>query len=514
MSSKISWNILIPATIGLFINAAAIIVLSNMYYQSSEMLGLILLIFGLFSVMVILMQHKLMDKNIKPIRQFNNMLNAMHLKNTNDLTLRMYTNGKKESEVKNPLLSNGFLMNKYLDKIDKEFSESLYSIADTAERSMPISTGLVHVRESLDETANMATQVATASQQMGATIQEISFNISSAASLSESTLQQAQEGGEMVKQADNATQEMSDAVIHVSAEVSTLREKADEVGNIVKVINEISEQTNLLALNAAIEAARAGEAGRGFAVVADEVRKLAENTQTSIKMIESTINDIQGGIKNVAAGVQQVTGSSRIQTEMSEETNKVFNGILESVHQLNDSMSNIASAVEEQSSATSEIVQSVDTVAHTTEQSQQIAHNLIKDTDDMIQRLIDLSNKFSRFTLKSNGTYFAAAKIGHINFMKRVFDCYAEKESHMKLPDHHDCSFGQFFYGKGQEMFGNDPAFKDLEHTHKVIHDKGHEVIELSAQKDRVRAGEVMDDLEETVHSFIERLDRLIQKYQ
>jgi methyl-accepting chemotaxis protein len=201
-----------------------------------------------------------------------------------------------------------------LDNMKHSLAQMICSIAATAEHlasaSEQISTSASQQAMTAGSQKDQTAQVATALQEMGATVQQVSENSARAAEASRKAAETARQGGVVVEQTLLKMQVIADSVRGTAGKVEELGKRSDQIGRIVGVINDIADQTNLLALNAAIEAARAGEQGRGFAVVADEVRKLAERTTTSTKeianMIEAVQNETRLAVQAMEAGTSQV----------------------------------------------------------------------------------------------------------------------------------------------------------------------------------------------------------------
>ncbi|MFY0664520.1 MAG: methyl-accepting chemotaxis protein [Natronospirillum sp.] len=163
-------------------------------------------------------------------------------------------------------------------------------------------------------------QVATAMNEMTATVQEVAKNAEEASSAAQDCEVQTKEGGKLVRHTIDLTKQLADEVDHSTEAVNELKVAGDQIGSVLDVISGIAEQTNLLALNAAIEAARAGEAGRGFAVVADEVRTLSQRTQESTGKIETLVTNLQ---KTAESGVQAMARSSDLAATTREPAEKM-----------------------------------------------------------------------------------------------------------------------------------------------------------------------------------------------
>jgi len=211
------------------------------------------------------------------------------------------------------------------------------------------------------------TATAAAVEQMTVGIGHIADSAEQAVSFSRQSEELSRKGSQVIHGAASEMSKIADSVEASSAIISTLEQQSNEISAVVNVIKEIADQTNLLALNAAIEAARAGEQGRGFAVVADEVRKLAERTTLSTQEIASTIQKIQGGTQNavqsMVAGVEQVRSGTALAQEAGTSIREIESGAQQVVGVVND----ISNSLREQSAASDEIARNVENIARMVE---------------------------------------------------------------------------------------------------------------------------------------------------
>jgi methyl-accepting chemotaxis protein len=213
-----------------------------------------------------------------------------------------------------------------------------------------------------DQTA----QVATAMQQMASTVLQISENSNNAANASRKAAETARTGGKVVDETLANMRAIAASVGETAKKVEELGKHSDQIGQIIGVIDDIADQTNLLALNAAIEAARAGEQGRGFAVVADEVRKLADRTSTATKEIARMITTIQSETKNVVAAME--AGSRQVEQglESTSKAGQSLNAIIQMSEGVGDMITHIATAATEQSTTTEHINNSIEQITKIT----------------------------------------------------------------------------------------------------------------------------------------------------
>jgi len=212
-------------------------------------------------------------------------------------------------------------------------------------------------------------QVATAMNQMAATVQEVAHNAEQASEAASAADQQAREGDRVVNEAIKQIERLADEVGHSTEAMGQLKRESDKIGGVLDVIKSVAQQTNLLALNAAIEAARAGEAGRGFAVVADEVRSLAQRTQKSTEEIEQLIAGLQSGTQQVAAVMDNSRGLTESSVELTRRAGTSLESITRTVSTIQNMNQQIAAAAEQQSAVAEEINRSVMTVRDVSDQT-------------------------------------------------------------------------------------------------------------------------------------------------
>jgi len=257
----------------------------------------------------------------------------------------------------------GIYFNLFIEKIQRAMSQVAHVTDRLASSSAELSSTSKELSRGANEQTSRMVQSASAVEEMTMTAGEVARNSTEAASLAQETSATARSGYEIMGQTVTGMQHVSEAVGQSARIITELGKSSDQIGEIVRVIEDIADQTNLLALNAAIEAARAGEQGRGFAVVADEVRKLAERTTKATKEISDMIRQIQQDTKNAVTSMEEGTNQVTGGVNLANQTGEALEKIQEMVNQTASMIQQIAGAAEEQSTATGQIAGDLEAVA-------------------------------------------------------------------------------------------------------------------------------------------------------
>ncbi|MDB6050718.1 MAG: histidine kinase, region, chemotaxis sensory transducer region: chemotaxis sensory [Pseudomonas sp.] len=290
-----------------------------------------------------------------------------------------------------------------MQKMQEKLRDTLQHISGSATQ---LASAAEELNTVTDESArglvqqnNEIEQAATAVNQMTSAVEEVARNAVSTSDASKDATRSAGDGRDLVMETVNAIERMSGDVKSTAELVGNLANESRDIGKVLDVIRGLADQTNLLALNAAIEAARAGEAGRGFAVVADEVRALAHRTQQSTSEIERMIGSIQGG-------TEQAVNSMRNSTERAESTLNIAKGaglaldtINMAIVQINERNLVIASAAEEQAQVAREVDRNLVNIRDLSVQSSTGAHQTSAASNELSRLALDLNNMVARFSL-------------------------------------------------------------------------------------------------------------------
>lgn len=275
-----------------------------------------------------------------------------------------------------------------------------FSVADTVRDSVVMVRATTDAMASAaEDVAVQATTIATASEEMSATSGDIARNCLYAAESAQKATEQTHSGSQLVQSSSRLMENIAQRVNVSSQTVEGLGQRSDQIGAIVSTIQDIADQTNLLALNAAIEAARAGEQGRGFAVVADEVRALAERTTKATKeiaaMIKAIQNETQSAVSSMSEGVDEVKRG----TAETARSGEALEDILNKINELTVQISQVATAAEEQTATTQEITNNIQMITDVVNRNVENAHSTTQATTTLAREVDNLHELVGHFRL-------------------------------------------------------------------------------------------------------------------
>ncbi|MBF0559156.1 MAG: methyl-accepting chemotaxis protein [Nitrospirae bacterium] len=266
-----------------------------------------------------------------------------------------------------------------------------------ASESANLSASSEQMSKGVSEQSARASQIAAASTEMSQTVVDVAQNTSRIALSATETLKFANNSKEIFATAANNSTEMATSVNNLSGDIMALGEHSNQIGEIIKVIKEIADQTNLLALNAAIEAARAGEQGRGFAVVADEVRKLAEKTSKATSEIGGMIGTMQSQVEKAVTAIGETTGKVVEGAEKTAKAGDALDGVVDNMGQLQSMVQQIASAAEEMSTVSDTISCDIETVANVSVETSESSAHVARTAADLARLSSELKGIVSQF---------------------------------------------------------------------------------------------------------------------
>ncbi|SEF82161.1 methyl-accepting chemotaxis protein [Vibrio hangzhouensis] len=325
---------------------------------------------------------------VQPIEK---LVKQVHSVADGDLTINMKTSRQDEM---------GYLSNE-LDRMMTALKETITAAKASASHSSQLSSSIAAASEetstSINSQSQQLEQLATAMSEMSSTIQDIAGNSERTSATTEESKEYAAEGSRSMGYTLNNIAGISDDINSTHQLMEALKQGVNDISNVVNVIHEVSEQTNLLALNAAIEAARAGEQGRGFAVVADEVRNLASRTQESTAQVQATIDKLNqrtDSVLTVMASNQTKVSES---VELASQTQDKLDTAVTKLNDTYDMVAQIAAAAEQQGTVANEVNENVSIVHLSISEIRQASQSLAEQSQSMAQASDELSERLAYF---------------------------------------------------------------------------------------------------------------------
>jgi methyl-accepting chemotaxis protein len=432
-----------------------------------------LVLTGMAIIMVIILTlsiHKLLQR----INRLTSTLS--HVSKTKDLTIRMRDNNQDE-----------------LGKASQGFDQLMQSIEDTLKN---ISNSFVTMANDTNEMASLSEstsngmqsqqskieQVATAMNEMSSTVQEVTRNTASAAESATNTNDEASKTQKIMTQTMSSINNLSGEVERAVSVIQNLEVESENIGSILDTIRGIADQTNLLALNAAIEAARAGEQGRGFAVVADEVRTLAQRTQESTQEIQSLIEKFQAGAKDAGHVMLQGKTLAEESVNQASQASESLQNITAMVASISDMSTQIATASEQQTAVAEEINRNIVAISEkaidTTESSLQTA----TASESIANLSANLQATVQVFKVSSDNSFdFQNAIAAHLAWKSRLRGFLDGRESLSleQAVSHKHCVLGKWYYAEGLANYGHIAEMQEIEPPHTELHAIIKNIIEL-----------------------------------
>ncbi len=314
----------------------------------------------------------------------------------------------------------------------------------------------------------------------------------------------------MVDSTIAAIHSVADEVTRAAAVIQELESDSRNIGTILETIKGIADQTNLLALNAAIEAARAGEQGRGFAVVADEVRKLAQSTQEATARIQQMINSLQSkaidAVQVMEEGSKRVNASVEQAGQAGESLEKIGHAV-SSIREMNQ---HIATAATTQSQVTVGITSNLEAINQMAQQTNMGVHDTNSAVADLAKMLADLQGLVGQFKVGSRKLDLSAAKSAHLNWKTRLRSFLDGKAvlTEQEAVSHEHCAFGKWYYSEGLKKFGHIQELRDVEAPHAELHRTIKDIVKLMGSGDRAGAEQLYAKVDGISRRIVSLLDQ------
>ncbi|HEX2866241.1 MAG TPA: methyl-accepting chemotaxis protein [Ignavibacteriales bacterium] len=337
--------------------------------------------------------NRTLDAVLMPIKEGFEVLSQMA---KGDLSARV----RRDYKGNHRMIKNS--INELGESMRQALSEVQEAVQATASAATQISSSSEQMAAGAHEQSQQATEVAGAIEQMTRTIFETTKDVTEALKIARDASQAAENGVAKVDDTKKGMERIFSSSHQTAEVIASLTNKTEQIGEITQVIDDIADQTNLLALNAAIEAARAGEQGRGFAVVADEVRKLAERTTKATKEIAETIKAIQNEAKMADFSMNEAKALVEEGMKLTEEVDVVLKDIFTGADKSAGIINQVAAASEEESSAAEQISRNIEGISSVTQQSAAGTEQIARAAEDLNRLTVNLQELVSRFKLDEN----------------------------------------------------------------------------------------------------------------
>ncbi len=431
-----------------------------------------------------------------------------NIESNNDLSVHLATDRKDEiSEL-------SLSLNKLLQRFSTMIGDIIGAAVDVGVESSKQASIVEQTVKGIHQQHEEINLVSNSMKLMSETVQNVSINTEQAVTSAQLATEGVEIGSQQMSQTIQVMNDLNNRIETASQTISKLEEESQNISSVLEVIHGISEQTNLLALNAAIEAARAGEQGRGFAVVADEVRALAARTKDSTDEIRIMIERLQAQVKTVVKVMDESRQDTRRSSEKAAEAGDTLNKISSDIDAISSVMSQIASTSSEQFQVSVKMGEHINSINDKADVTAQSADATLVATAHIGEKTELLREQATRFKIDNTISQLQQAKAAHLAWRSKLM-AYLSGEQHIdsrQLHSHKDCILGKWYYDEGLKQFAHIPAMQELEPPHEEIHQVIHSVVELKQAGEDDKAMQVFERITPLSHEIVRIIDKIIEK--
>jgi len=443
------------------------------------------------------------------VRRLNDVQQTLHnIENTNDIGVRLATDQNDEiSEVFHSL-------NKLLDSFSGMIKDIISASVDVGVESSNQASIVEKTVRGVHQQHQQISLVKESMLHMSATVQNVSSNAEQAVGAAQLASAGIATGSEQMSQMINTMDDLNHSIETASQTILELEQESQQISSVLEVIHGISEQTNLLALNAAIEAARAGEQGRGFAVVADEVRALAARTKDSTDEIRQMIERLQSQVQSAVKVMDKSRQNTNTSSEQASETGHTLHKVSDDITEMSNAMSQIATTSGEQFQVSEKMGEYIDTISDVAVDTAKYADDTLIATGHIGEKTERLREAATQFKINDDISQLEQAKSAHLAWRSKLMSYLSgdiEIDQH-QLASHRDCVLGKWYYSDGLANFSHIAEMQALELPHEEIHRVIHHVVELKAAGDDKKAMQEFEKITPLSQQIVNTLDKIIEQ--